>query len=66
MEGCGVGEDDEDDSPLRLILLKHFPLGVVAHDFDVDEAAQIKLLRPELRHVVREGKGKSVQTHEDT
>lgn len=37
--------------PLGLELLKGFALGVVADDLDVDEAAQIELLRPEHRHL---------------
>lgn len=39
------------DVPLRLVLLVHLPLGVVADDLDVDEAAQVELLRPEHRHL---------------
>ena len=37
-------------APLNLIILEHLPLRVVADDFDVDEAAQIELLRSELCH----------------
>lgn len=36
--------------PLCLELLVDFPLGVVADDSDVDEAAQIELLRPKHGH----------------
>ena len=36
--------------PFDLIVLVHLPLGVVADDLDIDEAAQIELFRSELRH----------------
>lgn len=36
--------------PFWLVLGEYFSLGVVADDFDVDEAAQIELLRAEHRH----------------
>ena len=38
------------DVPLRFKFLECFPLGVVADDFGVDEAAQVELLGAELRH----------------
>ena len=41
---CGV------DSPLLLELLEDFPLGVVAHDSDIDKPAEVETLGPELRH----------------
>lgn len=40
--------------PLRLILLEDLSLRVVSNDLDVDETAQIELLRPEHRHVGNE------------
>ena len=39
--------------PLGLVLLKDFPLGVVAEDAYVDEAAQVEPLGSELRHYGR-------------
>lgn len=35
---------------MRLKLLKDFTLGMISDDPSVDEAAQIELLRPEVRH----------------
>ena len=34
--------------PFGLVLGEHFALGVVSNDADVDEAAQVELLRSEL------------------
>jgi len=36
--------------PLWLILCEDLSLGVIAQDLDVDEASQVKLLRPKHRH----------------
>lgn len=41
------------DLPFCLVLLKDLPLGVVSKDSDIDEAAQVELLGPELSHVSR-------------
>lgn len=44
-------------SPLRLELLEHRALRVVADDARVDEAAQVELLGPEHRHLGRVSRG---------
>ena len=36
--------------PFRFIAFEDFSLGMIADDFAVDEASEIKLLRSELRH----------------
>lgn len=38
------------DVPFWLVFGKDLPLGMVADHFDIDEAAQIELLRSEHRH----------------
>lgn len=48
LKGVGVGT-----LPFCLVLLKDLPLGVVSKDSDIDEAAQVELLGPELSHVSR-------------
>lgn len=40
----------ERSSPLGLMCCEDLPLGVVADNFDVEEATQIKFLRPVERH----------------
>ncbi len=42
---------EEECIPLWLMLCKDLSLGVIADDFDVDEAAQVQLLGPEHRHL---------------
>ena len=37
--------------PLGFVLLEYFALGVVADDFDVDEAAEIELFRAKHGHL---------------
>mgnify|MGYP001246307221 FL=1 len=41
---------DWGSAPFWLVLGEYLPLGVVADDFDVDEAAQVELLRAEHGH----------------
>lgn len=45
-----IADDVAESLSFWLMLGEDFPLGVVANDFDVDEAAQIELLRPEHGH----------------
>jgi hypothetical protein len=47
------GRRHRETLPLCLVLLKDLPLGVVSKDSDIDEAAQVELLGPELSHVSR-------------
>lgn len=42
--------------PFGLIVLEDLPLGVIADVLDVDEAAQVELLRSKLRHDEELGK----------
>ena len=50
IDPCARGWKKE-SIPFRLVLCEDFALGVVADDFDVDEAAQIELFRAKHRHL---------------